>query len=426
MIDRRKFLGIAAGAGAGLALTPQLLRALQQQQSGKLIQRVIPSSGEMLPVIGLTFANHVACADPAALKEVLRTFADNGARVFDAMHHSDPRAEAITIPILNELGIPNRSFLSWRGTPSGGPPAPGAATVRNHVDSLLARLKVPRIDLVMVNPAVDPEHLAALKELKKEGRVRYIGAQTGLAPGSAVLESVMRNEPIDFIGLHYAVDRRDAEETFLPLAQERKIAVMAYYPFGGADTACPGASAPPSSTYRSLFTRVGNTPLPEWAAEFDAKTWAQFFLKYVISHPAVTVVRLGTTKATHMLDNIGGGIGRLPDQAMRKRMAAFIDALPKIAPPPLPVVVLPVAILDRYVGEYRAASGFTATFRRDGETLYVKLGTDPEVALISRSQTRFSPPAGGLVEFRVDAGGTLTGLTVVRPGTPPIQLSRVR
>ncbi len=424
MIDRRKFLGITAGAGATLALSPGLIRALEQQQSGKLIQRAIPSSGEMLPVIGLTFANHVACADQAALREVLKTFTDNGAKVFDAMHHSDPRAEAITIPMLNELGVANKGFLSWRGTPSGGPAAPGAATVREYVDSVLARLKVPRLDLVMVNPANDPEYLAALKQLKKEGRVRYIGAQTGLAPGNAALESVMRNEPIDFIGLHYAVDVRQAEETFLPLAQERKIAVMAFYPFGGSDTPCPGATAPPLSSYRSLFTRVANTPLPEWAVEFDARTWAQFFLKYVVSHPAITVVRSGTTKPDHMLDNIGGGIGRLPNEAMRKRMASFIDALPKIEPPPLPVVAVPAAILDRYVGEYKAASGFTATFRRDGETLYAKLGTDPEVALIGRSQARFSPPAGGIVEFRNNGAGGLS-VTVVRPGTPAVQLSRV-
>ena len=424
MIDRRKFLGITAGAGATLALSPQLLRALQQQQTGKLIQRAIPSSGEMLPVVGLTFANHVACADRAALKEVLETFADNGAKVFDAMHHSDPRAEAITFPLLNELGMPSKTFLACRATPPGAPPAPGPAAVRDYVGSLLTRLNVSRIDLVMVNPAGDPAHFAAVKELKKEGRVRYIGAQTGLAPGNAALESVMRNEPIDFIGLHYAVDLRDAEETFLPLAQERKIAVIAFYPFGGADTPCPGASAPPTSSYRSLFTRVANTPLPEWAAEFDARTWAQFFLKYVISHPAITVVRAGTTKPHHMLDNIGGGIGRLPDEAMRKRMAAFIDAIPKIAPPPLPVVALPAATLDRYVGEYKATSGFTASFRRDGETLYAKLGTDPEVPLIARSQTRFSPPAGGIVEFRVDASGALS-LIVARPGAQPVQLSRV-
>ena len=425
MIDRRKFLGIAASAGATLALSPQLLRALQQQQSGKLIQRAIPSSGEMLPVVGLTFANHVACADRVALKEVLKTFADNGARVFDAMHHSDPRAEGVTIPLLNEMGMSNKTFLSCRATPPGGPAAPGAATVRDYVGSWLTRLNIPRIDLVMVNPAGDPEHFAAVKELKKEGRVRYIGAQTGLAPGNAALESFMRKEPIDFIGLHYAVDLRAAEETFLPLAQERKIAVMAYYPFGGADTPCPGASAPPTSSYRSLFTRVANTPLPDWAAEFDARTWAQFFLKYVISHPAITVVRAGTTKPHHMLDNIGAGMGRMPDEAMRKRMAAFIDALPKIEPPPLPVVALPAAVLDRYVGEYKAPSGFTATFRRDGETLYAKLGTDPEVALIARAQTRFSPPGGGFVDFRIDAAGTVTGFTLARPGTQPLQLSRV-
>jgi aryl-alcohol dehydrogenase-like predicted oxidoreductase len=187
---------------------------------------------------------------------------------------------------------------------------------------LLTTLKVPKIDLVMVNPQGDPTHVGALKEMKKEGRVRYIGVQTIADPGYAALESVMRNESIDFIGVDYDVgNRARVEDTILPLAQERRIAVMAFFPFGNAGgRSCTGGT--------SLFTRVGTRPLPEWAAEFDAKTWAQFFLKYVISHPAVTVARVGTTKATHMLDNIGGGIGRLPSEAARKRMAAFIDALP--------------------------------------------------------------------------------------------------
>jgi hypothetical protein len=136
----------------------------------------------------------------------------------------------------------------------------------------------------------------------------------------------MRNEPIDFIGVNYDVDKRGAEKTILPLAQERKIAVMALMPFGGANGAsCSGG--------KGLFARVANTPLPEWAAEFDAKSWAQFFLKYIVSHPAVTAVRVGTTKPHHMLDNIGGGIGRLPDEATRQRMAQFIDALPPVAVP---------------------------------------------------------------------------------------------
>src|SRR6185503_9250131 len=168
-----------------------------------------------------------------------------------------------------------------------------------------------------------PVHLAALRELKKEGRVRYIGVHHLAYPPNAPmppfgeLESVMRNEEIDFVGADYSAGDRRVEETILPLAQERKIGFMAYFPFDR----------------RRIFERASSTPLPEWAAEFDAKTWAQFFLKYVLSHPAVIVARTGTTKAAHMIDNIGGGIGRLPNEATRKRMAELVDALPPTPPP---------------------------------------------------------------------------------------------
>jgi aryl-alcohol dehydrogenase-like predicted oxidoreductase len=324
MVNRREFLGITVGAGATLALTPQLLRALQQS-GGKLIQRAIPSSGEMLPVIGLSFSNHVSCSDPAALKEVVKTFADNGGRVFDAMH-GDAAAEQFHATVATELGLQNKVFWSTRGTPPGGPggpPQPGAATVNAHIDTWLARIKARRMDLVMLPPQGDPTWLAALKEEKKVGRVRYIGVQVIGDPVYPQLEAVMRNEPIDFIGVDYDLgNRARVEDTILPLAQERKIGVMAFFPFGNAG----GVSCTSSGT--SLFRRAGTTPLPEWAADFDAKTWAQFFLKYVISHPAVTVARVGTTKATHMLDNIGGGIGRLPNDATRKRRAELVDSWP--------------------------------------------------------------------------------------------------
>ena len=175
----------------------------------------------------------------------------------------------------------------------------------------------------MLLARIRSEYWAVLKEAKKEGRIRYLGTVvTSFRPSRRIaLEAIMRNEPIDFISVDYAIDHRDVEEKILPLAQERKIAVMALFPFGGAggqscvsDRASSSASAtrrfrrgPPSSTRRR---------------------WAQFFLKYVISHPAITVVRVGTTKPHHMLDNIGGGIGRLPNEATRKRMAEFIDDIP--------------------------------------------------------------------------------------------------
>lgn len=327
MISRREWLGLSLGAGASLALTPELLRALEglQQPGGKLIQRAIPSTGEMLPVIGLTFANHPSCAEKAALKEVLKTLIDNGGRVLDSMNVSTASMEEFAATIANELGLENKIFWSMRGAPPG-PPQPGPAVVKAHIETLLTSVKVPRIDVVMVNAGGDPTHLDAVKEAKKEGRVRYIGLQAIGGPMNAQLESIMRTEPIDFIGVRYSVDFREVEQTILPLAQERKIAVLAYFPFGGADgRSCNGGSG--------LFARAGTTPLPEWAADFDAKTWAQFFLKYIVSHPAVTAVRPGTTKATHMLDNIGGGIGRLPNEATRKRMAELVDAWPKPAPP---------------------------------------------------------------------------------------------
>ena len=403
MINRREFLGLTAGAGATLALTPELLCALPRalppdrqtarpQQQGQLIQRAIPSSGEMLPVIGLGFANHAGCADAAALKEVLKTFVANGGRVFDTNHQNEPRAQEATATIVNELGVQNELFFSLRGIIGGGgrsatPPSPEAA--KAHIESLLASFKVPRLDLVVGFPEADPTYWNVLKEAKKAGRIRYLGTMvTSFGPYPPV-EAMMRSEPLDFITVDYRVDGRGAEEKILPLAQERKIAVIAFFPFGGAN----GLSC---VSDRGIFERIGNRPLPEWAAEFDAKTWAQFCLKYVVSHPAVTAVRTGTTKPHHILDNIGGGIGRLPNEATRKRMAELIDSFP--------LAVLPQT-LDRYVGEYKAASGLTATFRRDGATLFVKSGTNPEVPLAARTTRRFVDPQGSVFEFQIQGVG---------------------
>jgi aryl-alcohol dehydrogenase-like predicted oxidoreductase len=418
MINRREFFGLTAGAGATLAFSPALLRALQQQQRGKLIQRAIPSSGEMLPAISLAFSNHPNCADHAALKEVVRTFVDNGGKVLDATL-SNAAAEQFHIEAANELGIQNKVFWSAKGIAggAGGSPPPGPDGVKAQIDSLLARTKASRIDLVWLAVANDPTMLAALKEEKKAARVRYIGVNTIVVKSqSAQLETIMRNEPIDFIGVDYDIGNRHVEDSVLPLALERKIGVVAFFPFGNNS----GASCNPGT--RNLFARVGNRPLPEWAAEFDAKSWSHFFTKYVISHPAVTVARVGTTKATHMLDNMGGGIGRLPNEATRKRMREFIDAIPAIPPLPqnpaaAPGIALPVAILDRYVGAWQLASGTVVTFRRDGDRLFVKPGNNPETPLNARSETRLQDPRGPVFEFQVDAGGTVTGL-VLEQGNP--------
>ena len=429
MIDRRRFLGLTAGAGAALALSPQLLRSLQQS-GGTLIERAIPSTGEMLPAVGLSFSNHPACADHAALRDVLRTMVDNGGRVFDAMH-GNAQAEQFHATVAHELGVQDRLFWSLRGTPPAGASGPaqlGPGSVKAHVDSLLARLRVQRLDLVMLPPQGDPMHLAALQEEKKAGRVRYIGVQVIGDSVYPQLEAVMRNEPVDFIGVDYDVSNRArVEDTILPLAQARKIGVMAFFPFGNNGGVSCGSGA-------NLFGRVGNRPLPEWAADFDATTWAHFFLKYVISHPAVTVARVGTTKPHHMLDNMGGGVGRLPDEASRKRMAELIDALPPVtiggmsatesAHGPPGSIVLPAAIIDRYVGEYRTPTGELMSFRRYGTMLVAKLGGNPDRVIYGRSETRFQF-GPYFIEFQLDSTGKAAGL-VYEQGAQRITASRTR
>ena len=411
MIDRRIFRGIAA---VTLAMSPQLLSA--QQLSGKLIQRPIPSTGEMLPAIGLAFSNHPSCADKAALREVVKTFADNGGRFYDATL-GNAANQQFHIDAANELGVANKLF--WSTTAFVPGPGSGAAGVKTQIDSTLARTKASRIDLAWVTAAGPPEVLAALKEEKKAGRVRYIGAMTIVEKNQAAqLEALMRNEPIDFIGVGYDIGNRFVEQTILPLALEKKIAVVAFFPYGNNSGVSCG------SVNVNLFARVGNRPVPAWAAEFDAKTWAQFFGKYVIGHPAVTVARVGTTKPQHMLDNMAGAVGRLPNEAMRKRMAALIDSIPaperpKPAPNPAmaPGIALPAAILDRYVSEWTTPGGMTVTFRREGAALLVKPGNNPEVPLNARSETRLQDPRGPFFEFQVDAQGKVTGL-ILEQGNP--------
>ena len=412
-MNRREFVGTTAGAGATLALRPELLLPAFEQ-ARTLIQRAIPSSGEMLPAISFSPR---AEADEAAMREILKTFLSNGGKVVDVMH-GGPAGEESARTAAGELGVQDKFFwtTSLQVAPAGrGAPPPDAAALRAAMDEKFAKFKVNKIDLVMIGSGADmPTYLGVLRELKKEGRIRYIGVHhLAFPPGAPMpafgpLEAVMRSEQVDFVATDYSVGDRRVEEVILPLALERKIGFMAYFPFDRG----------------RIFKRFGNTPLPAWAAEFDAKTWAQFCLKYVLSHPAVVVAREGTTDSAHMLDNIGGGIGRLPNEAMRKRMAELVDALPAAAPGPLKAVELSAAILDRYVGEYTAPDGNVFTFRRDGTTLFMKPpAANPEVPLAPRGEIRFGTPQGRVVEFHVDAQGKVTG-AFIEAGMQPLKLVR--
>jgi aryl-alcohol dehydrogenase-like predicted oxidoreductase len=421
MINRRDFVGLTLGTGAALVLTPDVLFG---QAPGTLIQRTHPSSGERFPIISFSPREE---ADDATMKNILKTLLDNGGKVVDVLH-GGPAGEQAGRIAAAELGIQDKFFWTTPLVPQpqfvpGGPPTkPDPIATRAALEQKFATFKVSTIDLVMVGSSADRSNFAYLREMKKEGRIRYIGVHHLAFPANAPqppfgpLEAMMRDEQIDFIGTDYSLGDRRLEETILPLAQERKIGVLAYFPFDRG----------------RMFQRASGTPLPAWAAEFDATTWAQFFLKYVISHPAVVMARTGTTKPAHMLENIGGGIGRLPDEATRKRMAALMDtfpptAAPKPQAPAGPTVALSAAVLDRYVGEYTSASGFTATFRRDGDKLMVKPGNNPEAPLIARSETRFQDPRGPFFEFQLDGQGKVTGAVLEQQGpqgTQKIPLQR--
>jgi len=315
MISRRQWLGLSLGAGATMALNPRLLLAAQQA----VVTRAIPSSGEQVPVIGLgssaTFAQVAGSDDIAKLTEVFRAMVDNGGRVFDTAPGYGA-SEEVAGRISQDLGINKRLFIATKVNVAGrGGRSADPAAARAQIEQSFKRFGVDKIDLIQVHNMGDvATQLPILKQLKAEGRIKYIGVTTTFPDQYPLIEQAMRTEPLDFVGLDYAIDNRDVEEKLLPLALDRKIGVLAYLPFGRT----------------SLFRRVGDQPLPEWAAEFDAKSWAQFFLKYVISHPAVTVVTPSTSQAKNMIDNLGGGAGRLPTQAMRKRMTDFIDALPQV------------------------------------------------------------------------------------------------
>jgi aryl-alcohol dehydrogenase-like predicted oxidoreductase len=314
MVSRREWLRIAAGAGAGLGLNPRFLDALQSQE---IITRAIPSTGERLPAVGLgganTFSQVARAEDFDAVRGVLRALVDEGGSVFDTAAGYGA-SEEVSGRVAEELGIADRIFWATKVNVAGrgGTPADPAA-VRAQLERSFTRLRIPVIDAIQVHNMGDPPtQLGILEEFKAAGRIRYMGITTTSARQYSALADVMRNEPIDFIGIDYAVDNRTPEEVILPLAQERRIGVIVYLPFGRS----------------RMWRRIGDRTLPDWAAEFDATTWAQFMLKYVLAHPAVTVATPGTSDPEHMIDNLAGGRGRLPDAQQLERMIQLAESLP--------------------------------------------------------------------------------------------------
>jgi aryl-alcohol dehydrogenase-like predicted oxidoreductase len=408
MITRREYLKLSLAAGVALAVGPAMLLA-NPERRGEMMKRAIPSSGQRIPVVGLgssaTFAEVARSEDISALREVFGAMAEHGGAVFDTAP-AYGASEEVSGRIAKDLGLTDRIFWATKLNVAQGPGGsadPQAA--REQLRRSFERIGKDPVDLVQVHSLGDiPTQLPILKEAKEAGKLRYVGVTTTSTGQYDQLIDLLRRERLDFIGIDYAVDNLDVEETILPLAQERGTAVMVYMPFGRT----------------RLWSRVRGLEVPEWAAEFGAHTWAQFFLKFALSHPAVTVVTPATSQARHMVDNMGAAYGQLPDQAMRARMIAYADALPAAqAPqPPAPThaVLLPAAVLERYVGAYELASGTTVDVRRSGQGLSAQPGNMQEFPLSTLSETRFAIPNGPVFEFQVDGEGTVTGLILEQGG----------
>lgn len=307
---RRDILSLGA-TSASLALTPRWLRADSVEP---MIRRAIPSSGERLPVIGLgssaSFGQSANRGDLQGITEVLKVMIEHGATVFDTAP-SYGSSEAVAGRIAKELAITEKVFWATKTEAIYG--GENAASARAQIQDSINKLATKKLDLVQVHNLGNlATKLAVLKELKQRGVIRYFGVTTTFPNQYADLVNCMRSERLDFIGIDYAIDDRDVEKRILPTAIDRGTAVLGYEPFGRS----------------SLFRRVAGSSVPDWAQEAGMQTWPQFFLKFVISHPAMTVATPATSQPGHMLENLAAGSGALPDEAMRRRMIALIEKLP--------------------------------------------------------------------------------------------------
>lgn len=313
MISRRDYLKLALAAGASLAIKPNLLWA--QDQPLELITRPVPSSGEQLPVVGLgssaTFSTVASDQDTAAVREVLQALVDKGGKVFDTAP-SYGASEEVAGQVAQELGVTDKLFWATKVNVAGRGGKADPIQARAQLEMSFKRSGKEVIDLIQVHNLGDvPTQFQLLQELKEQKRVRYIGVTTTFPYQYDELNQLMNRRPLDFIGIDYAIDNRTMEERILPLARDLGMAVLVYAPFGRT----------------RLWELVRGKPLPDWAAEFDAHSWAQFFLKFVISNPTVTAVTPATSRAKHMIDNMGAAYGRLPDEEMRARMIRYIESL---------------------------------------------------------------------------------------------------
>jgi diketogulonate reductase-like aldo/keto reductase len=301
-ISRREFMTAALGASAYLITGASAMANSQ-------IQKPIPKTGEMLPVIGLgtwqTFDVGAGQSVRAPLKEVLEEFVRLGGKVID----SSPmygKSESVTGELAAELGVQKQLFVATKVWTSGRD-----AGIRQMEESF-RRLRVQRMDLMQVHNLVDYRtHLSTLRRWKEQGKVRYLGVTHYTASAFDELARVLAAEDLDFVQLNYSLAEREAERRLLPIAAEKRLAVLVNRPLAAG----------------GLFRRVSGKTLPPWSKEIGCASWAQFFLKFVISHPAVTCAIPATSKAQHLIDNMQAGLEPMPDAKVREHMARYFVEL---------------------------------------------------------------------------------------------------
>ena len=304
-ISRRTFLAQSAALAAATSLP---MGALAKQS---MRTRTIPGTREELPVVGLGAPRIFIDLPPEGKelpKAVVQAMVDLGGTVIDTPAFFRPNVPVLG-PILQEMGIADDLFLIGKITVSG------KQAGIDHLEKLVANLNKRPIDALLIHNMREMDvHWPTLKQWKEEGKVRYIGVSLTRTADYAPLEKFMKEESPDMLMTGFSITQQKPEERVLPLAIDKGVAVIGAEPFKAFEDG-------------AFFEVVGGQKLPEWTAEFDCESWAQFSLKYILSHPAMTCVVTETSDVKHAIDNVRAGYGRLPDQAMRKRMSDYLLSL---------------------------------------------------------------------------------------------------
>lgn len=299
MISRRNMMKLLAVSGAGLLTNGFTLEKFIKEN---MQLRKIPSTGESLPVVGLgtwqTFDVGSSSDERNTLKEVLKLMKEKGGTVID----SSPmygKSEKVVGDLTSELNMQEHFFFATKVWTSG------KDSGINQMNDSFKKIKREKMDLMQIHNLVDwKTHLKTLRDLKESGKIRYIGITHYTESAYDDLEKIMKNEKLDFVQFNYSIDVRAAEKRLLPAAKDTGTAVLINRPFGGGN----------------LFSKVRGKALPEWVKEYEINSWGQFFLKFILSHEAVTCVIPGTSNPKHLVDNLLSGYGKFPDAALRNKM----------------------------------------------------------------------------------------------------------